>query len=55
MLSFILGPFLMFSSIGGMTLYNPVIYNDLQFWVQVNVTSTRTEGVGNDTLISTDS
>jgi hypothetical protein len=29
MLSFILGPFLMFSSIGGMTMYNPVIYNDL--------------------------
>lgn len=29
MLSFILGPFLMFSTIGGMTLYNPVIYNDL--------------------------
>ncbi len=55
MLSFILGPFLMFSSIGGMTMYNPVIYNDLQFWVQVNVTSTRTEGFGNETLISTDS
>ena len=33
MLSFILGPFLMFSSLGGMTLYNPVVDNDLQFWV----------------------
>ena len=29
MLSFILGPFIMFSTIGGMTLYNPVVYNDL--------------------------
>jgi len=44
----------MFSTIGGMTMYNPVIYNDLQFWVQVNVTSTHSAGVGNETINSTD-
>lgn len=45
----------MFSSIGGLTLYNPVVHNDLQFWVQVNVTSTHNLNTGNDTLVSTDS
>lgn len=34
----------MFSSFGGMTMYNPVKDNDLQFWVQVNLTTTRVEG-----------
>jgi hypothetical protein len=46
MLSFILVPFIIFSSAGGTTMYNPVLQNDLQFWVQVNLTTTRTELIG---------
>jgi hypothetical protein len=46
MLSFILGPFLMFSNINGMTIYNPVRDTQVQFWVQVNLTTTGIEDSG---------
>lgn len=55
MLSFILGPFIMFSSLGGMTVYNPVRDNDLQLWIQVNVTTTRIDGSGDGQINATDS
>lgn len=44
----------MFSSVGGMTMYNPVLDNDLQFWVQLNFTTTRVEGMGDDQVVVED-
>jgi len=34
----VIGPFILFSELGGMTQYNPVISSDIQFWIQVNST-----------------
>lgn len=35
-------------------MYNPVLQNDLQFWVQVNLTTTRTELIGNELVVASD-
>lgn len=40
MLTFLLGPFVLFSSLGGMAIYNPVIDARFEFWVQINFTTT---------------
>ena len=43
-LSLLIGPFFLFSGMGGMTSYNPVQSSGMQVWVEINETTTLTEG-----------
>lgn len=43
MLTFVLGPFLLFSDFGGQTIYNPVVEDSLVLKLQVNYTLVRHE------------
>ena len=43
MLTFLVAPFIMFSSLGGTTIYNPVTQAQLELWVQVNYTTSNAD------------
>ena len=43
-MSLVIGPFFLFSGMGGMTAYNPVQASNLQIWVEVNETTSITNG-----------
>jgi len=44
MLTFLVGPFFMFSALGGMTNYNPVKTSNVQFWININETTNMYDG-----------
>ena len=43
-MSLVIGPFFLFSGMGGMTAYNPVQASNLQIWVEVNETTSISSG-----------
>lgn len=38
-MSLVFGPFFLFSGMGGMTSYNPVLVSNMQIWIEVNETT----------------